>query len=93
LAALYRGGGPPVLFAHGAPDGIAGLLDEIAGEPEALLQVRSEVLPVIASRYEVLKAKPMGRMALDPQRRRAPAAAEAAIERLEPRDLAALERL
>ena len=33
LAALYRGpGGPPILFTHGAPAGIATLMDEIAGE-------------------------------------------------------------
>ena len=91
LAALYRGGGPPVLFTFGAPEGIAAVMDEIAGEPELLLQIRPEDAGAVASRYEILKAKPMWRMALDRSRYRPVAAAGA--ERLALSDLDALNRL
>ena len=50
---LYRAFETPVLFALGAPEGVAPLLDEIAGEPALYLSIRPDILPLIKARYSV----------------------------------------
>ena len=91
LLLLYRAFTPPVLFTLGAPAAVAGLLDEIAAEPELSLHVRPEVVPLLRRRYRVDPEKAMWRMTLDPANYR-PAPAGDAV-RLGPADLPALRRL
>jgi ribosomal protein S18 acetylase RimI-like enzyme len=80
LALLYRGFSPPIFFALGEPDSLEPLLDEIAEQPELSLQVRPEILPLLASRYRLSEERSMWRMALQLERFRP--AAESEIFRL-----------
>jgi RimJ/RimL family protein N-acetyltransferase len=64
LLLLYRAFDTPVLFALGAPDLVAPLLDEIAGERALYLSVRPEILPLIQARYRVSRLAAMWRMTL-----------------------------
>jgi ribosomal protein S18 acetylase RimI-like enzyme len=91
LALVYRGFSTPVLFAIGDPSVLAPVLDELIGEPALYLQLRPEILPLIAERFQLIERKEMLRMVLDPRAYRPAPVEEAA--RLSPADLAELERL
>jgi ribosomal protein S18 acetylase RimI-like enzyme len=80
-----------VLFAIGDPSVLAPVLDELIGEPALYLQLRPEILPLIAERFQLIERKEMLRMVLDPRAHRPAPVEEAA--RLSPADLAELERL
>src|SRR6185295_2867069 len=64
LALLYRGFSLPIFFTLGRPADVEPLLEEIADQPRLSLQVRPEVLPLIAARYQLSEEKSMWRMAL-----------------------------
>src|SRR5260370_25075464 len=51
LALLYRALTPPVLFTQGNTASLATILDEFSTEPGVYLQVRPEILPILATRY------------------------------------------
>lgn len=91
LAMLFSGFSTPVLFTIGEPSAIASMLDEIQGEPALYLQVRPEIVPVLATRYRIVELKEMLRMVLDPPAYH-PASVEGAV-RLGPEDLNELVRL
>jgi ribosomal protein S18 acetylase RimI-like enzyme len=91
LALVYRGFSTPVLFAIGEPSALAPVLDELTGEPALYLQLRPEILSLIAERFQLIERKEMLRMVLDPRAYR-PAPVEGAV-RLSPADLGELERL
>ena len=61
---LYRAFETPVLFALGAPEAVAPLLDEIAAEKTLYLSIRSDMLPLIKARYTVTHAAAMWRRTL-----------------------------
>lgn len=91
LALLYRGFATPVLFAIGEPSALAPLLDELTGEPALYLQLRPEIVPLVAERFQLIERKEMLRMVLDPRAYR-PAPVEGTV-RLSPTDLGEIQRL
>jgi GNAT superfamily N-acetyltransferase len=91
LLLLYQAFDPPVLFAHGSPAAVAGLLAELDGPPRFYLSIRPEVLPAIQARFVVSHLLPMWRMTFSGAG--LPAAAAAGAVRLGPEHLAALVAL
>jgi ribosomal protein S18 acetylase RimI-like enzyme len=91
LVLLYRGFDPPVLFAIGPTDRVQPLLSELDHDGDVEVQVRPEILPVLAARYDTARTVAMWRMTLDPASYR-PAPTDGAV-RLGLTDLAALQRL
>lgn len=67
LVLLFHAFDTPVLFTLGEPSALACMLDDISEQPELYLQVRPEIVPVIQTRYSVLREKLMWRMILDRQ--------------------------
>src|ERR1700694_4303607 len=53
LALLYRAFTTAVLFTMGEPEEMTRLLDEIGNQPALYLQVRPEVVPLVAARYRL----------------------------------------
>ena len=68
LLMVYAGLGTPVLFAIGAADRVAPLLDELDGQHLLYLLIKPEILPLLRARYVVEHETPMWRMLLDPAR-------------------------
>ncbi len=66
LLLLFQAFTPPVLFALGPPERLAPLLHEIDAALPLNLQVRPDMVPLLAPRYDCSHLKPMLRMALDP---------------------------
>src|SRR5260370_30296457 len=62
LAVLYRASAPPVLFAQGPAPSLATILDEFSTDPSVYLHVRPEALPVVSTRYRIVKLRRVGRM-------------------------------
>src|SRR5262249_21693864 len=91
LLLLYRGLGTPVLFALGEPQAVHPLLNEIGDPPDMYLQIRPEILPLVAERYRSTQEASMWRMLLNPGKFQPVFAVGAA--RLGPNDLAAVENL
>src|SRR5262249_646960 len=91
LALLYAAFSPAVLFAQGAPESLAPILDEFATEPRIYLHIRPEILPLLATRYRAVELKAMWGMVLDVAAYRA--APNAAAVRLSSAHKSALEQL
>ena len=64
LVLIYRGFSPPILFVTGQPELVTPLLPEIAAEPVVSLHVQSEIMPLLATRYDIVGEKSDWRMAL-----------------------------
>ena len=91
LVLLYAAFSTPVLFTLGEPARVAPILEEIGGVREMYLQIRPEILPLLAARYRISRLKEMWRMRLEPAAfLPAPVGDEV---RLGPPDAAAVERL
>jgi ribosomal protein S18 acetylase RimI-like enzyme len=87
---LYTAFRPVVLLTVGPPEAVAELLPEVADEPELILHIRPEVVPLLRRHYNRIQEQSMWRMVLEPGGF-TPAGAEAT--RLTAADLPALERL
>lgn len=90
IVLAYRQFGAPIVFTIGAPEAVQPLLAEIDA-PAITLQVRPEVLPVLAPHFVVEKTDPMWRMVLAQSAFMAPDLA--AVEPLGPADLDDVRRL
>jgi ribosomal protein S18 acetylase RimI-like enzyme len=65
LVLVYRGFHPPILFGLGSPERLGEVIREVDA-PEISLQIRREALPALAPHFEVIEARSMWRMVLDP---------------------------
>jgi ribosomal protein S18 acetylase RimI-like enzyme len=65
LVMLYQAFSPAVLFALGAPERVAALLDELDPARPLYLHVRPEIVPLLEARYRLTGLTPMWRMLLD----------------------------
>jgi ribosomal protein S18 acetylase RimI-like enzyme len=90
LLMLYRAFGTPLMFALGAPEPVAGLLEELEAEGDMYLSIRPEILPLVKARYRVSDETLMWRMLLNPSLFH-PAPGQ--VVRLGITDVPALERL
>jgi GNAT superfamily N-acetyltransferase len=88
---LYRAFETPVLFALGAPEHVAPLLDEIQAEPQMYLSIRPEILLLVKEHWQVKDETPMWRMMFDPALVAFPSTA--GVSRLTLADLPALQTL
>jgi ribosomal protein S18 acetylase RimI-like enzyme len=91
LILLYRGFTSPIFFALGEPNMVRTLLDEIDDEPHMYLHLPPNIVPLLATRYDIRDKKTMWRMLLDADHFR-PTPTNQAI-RLGLADLADVERL